>query len=51
MDALLDAVLVFAHMGEALGPRPVAAEVDPLFAGVAGAMAADGLAVLAAPPQ
>lgn len=51
MDALLDAVLAFARMGEALGPRLVEAEVNPLFAGAAGAMAADGLAVLAAPPQ
>ncbi|MFN6953417.1 MAG: acetate--CoA ligase family protein [Acetobacteraceae bacterium] len=51
MDALLDAVLAFAHMGEALGPHLVEAEVNPLFAGAGGAMAADGLAVLAAPPQ
>ncbi len=46
VEALLDAVLAFARMGEVLGPRLVEAEINPLFAGPAGVVAADGLAVL-----
>ncbi|MGG5820243.1 acetate--CoA ligase family protein [Falsiroseomonas sp. HW251] len=46
--ALLDAVLAFARMGEALGERLVTAEINPLFVMPAGqgVLAADGLAVL-----
>jgi acyl-CoA synthetase (NDP forming) len=46
VEALLDAVLAFARMGEALGPRLVEAEINPLFAGPGGVLAADSLAVL-----
>jgi hypothetical protein len=46
IEALLDAVLAFARMGEALGSRLVEVEINPLFAGAAGVVAADGLAVL-----
>jgi acyl-CoA synthetase (NDP forming) len=50
VPALVDAILAFASMAEALGPRLLEAEVNPLFVlprgrGVA---AADGLAVLGA---
>jgi acyl-CoA synthetase (NDP forming) len=49
MGALLDAVLAFARMGEALGERLVTAEINPLFVLPAGqgVRAADALAVLA----
>lgn len=46
IEALLDAVLAFARMGEALGARLVEAEINPLFAGADSVVAADGLAVL-----
>ena len=44
--ALIDAVLAFARMGEALGDRLVTAEINPLFVLREGARAADALAVL-----
>lgn len=47
VEALLDAVLAFARLGEALGPRLVEAEINPLFATPQGVVAADGLVVLA----
>ena len=50
MPALVDAVLAFARMAEALGDRMLEAEVNPLFVGRAGdgVRAVDGLAVLGA---
>jgi acyl-CoA synthetase (NDP forming) len=50
MPALVQAVLDFAAMGEALGERLVEAEINPLFVlpEGEGVRAADGLAVLAA---
>jgi hypothetical protein len=47
--ALIEAVLAFARMGEALGDRLVTAEINPLFVlpEGQGVRAADGLAVLA----
>ncbi len=49
IPALLDAMMRFAAMGEALGPRLLEAEINPLFVlpRGAGVRAADGLAVLA----
>jgi hypothetical protein len=47
MEALTDAILAFARIGEALGPRLSDAEINPLFAGPQGVAAADGLVVLA----
>lgn len=49
VPALVEAVLAFAAMGEALGERLLEAEVNPLFVLPAGqgVRAADGLAVLA----
>ena len=46
--ALIDAILAFARMGEALGDRLVEAEINPLFVLAAGqgVRAADGLVVL-----
>lgn len=48
VPALVDAVLAFAAMAEALGERLVEAEINPLFVGRAGegVRAADGLVVL-----
>lgn len=50
IPALVDAVLAFAKMAEALGERLVEAEINPLFVGRAGegVRAVDGLAVLRA---
>jgi succinyl-CoA synthetase beta subunit len=50
--ALVDAVLAFARLGEALGERLVTAEINPLFVlpDGQGVRAADGLAVLRAAP-
>ncbi|OZI38845.1 6-carboxyhexanoate--CoA ligase [Bordetella genomosp. 5] len=49
VDALVEAVLAFAEMAQALGPRLVEAEINPLFvrARGQGVLAADGVAVLA----
>jgi acyl-CoA synthetase (NDP forming) len=49
VPALVDAVLAFARLGEALSERLVTAEINPLFVLPAGqgVRAADGLAVLA----
>ncbi|WP_328734679.1 acetate--CoA ligase family protein [Falsiroseomonas selenitidurans] len=49
VPALVDAVLAFSRMGEALGDRLLEAEINPLFVLPAGqgVRAADGLAVLA----
>ena len=48
VPALVDAVLAFARMAEALGERLVEAEINPLFVGQVGhgVRAVDGLAVL-----
>lgn len=46
MTALAETILAFARMGEALGPRLVEAEINPLFAGPWGVLAADGVVVL-----
>ena len=46
-EALIDAVLAFARMGEALGETLVTAEINPLFVLRDGVRAADALAVLA----
>ena len=48
LPALIDAVLAFAAMAEALGERLVEAEINPLFVGQAGegVRAVDGVAVL-----
>jgi hypothetical protein len=48
VPALVDAVLAFARMAEALGDRLLEAEVNPLFVGWAGegVRAVDGLVVL-----
>jgi acyl-CoA synthetase (NDP forming) len=50
VPALVDAILAFASMAEALGPRLLEAEVNPLFVlpRGRGVVAADGLAVLGA---
>jgi acyl-CoA synthetase (NDP forming) len=49
VPALVDAILAFARMGEAMGDRLVTAEINPLFvlAEGEGVRAADALAVLA----
>jgi acyl-CoA synthetase (NDP forming) len=51
VEALVNAVLAVARMGEALGERLVEAEINPLFAGPGGAIAVDGLVVLTEPER
>ncbi len=52
VEALIEAALGFARLGESLGPRLVTAEINPLFVleEGAGVRAADGVAVLADVP-
>ena len=45
--ALIEAVLAFALMAQALGSRLEEAEINPLFVLPHGVLAADGLVVLA----
>jgi acetate---CoA ligase (ADP-forming) len=48
VDALVDAIVAFAQMGEALGPRLIEVEINPLmvFPDGNGVAATDGLAIL-----
>jgi acetate---CoA ligase (ADP-forming) len=47
VPALIEAVLAFARMAQALGSRLEEAEINPLFVLPHGVLAADGLVVLA----